>query len=65
MIIKLKVWHLFIALCITLIIIRFTLIIDLYLTSIFVISFCFVSDFSNAISQLNFELVDYFVSGTL
>src|SRR3989339_1495560 len=64
MITKPKVWHLFIALCITLLIIRFTLIIDL-ISLLFSNIILFVSDFTNAISQINFELADYLISGTL
>lgn len=61
---KPKVWHLFIALCITLLIIRFTSVIDLiFLFFSYII--LLVSDFSNAISQINFELLDYLASVTL
>jgi peptide/nickel transport system permease protein len=59
-----KVWHLFIALCITLLIFRFTLVVDIIFLFISYI-ILLVSDFSNAVSQTNFELVDYFASGIL
>ena len=61
---KPKVWHLFIAMCITLLIIRLTLIIDL-MSLLFSTIILFVTDFKTAIGQINFELVDYLISGTL
>ena len=61
---KFKLWHLFIAFCITLIIIRFLTIVKLY-SLFFSYIILLLTDFSSAINQLNFELIDYFVSGLL
>ena len=61
---KPKVWHLFIALCITLLIFCFTLVVDIiFLFFSYII--LLVSDFSNAVSQTNFEFIDYLASGIL
>jgi peptide/nickel transport system permease protein len=62
--VNLKVWHLFIAFCIMLIIIRFTFIIEvirLFISYIVLL----LTDFPNAISQLSFDLMDHFASGAL
>lgn len=61
---KSKVWHLFIALCITLLIFSFKSVIDLILL-FFSHIILFASDFSNAISQTNYELIDYLSSAIL
>ena len=61
---KPKVWHLFIALCITLLIFRFASVIDIILL-FFSYIILLASDFSNAVSQTNFEFIDYLVSGIL
>lgn len=61
---KPKVWHLFFALCITLLIFRFASVIDLF-RLLFSYIILFASDFSNAISQTNIELIDYLASGIL
>lgn len=62
--VKLKIWHLFITFCITLIIVRFLTIIKIFLL-FFSYIILLLTDFSSAINQLNFELIDYFVSGVL
>ncbi len=62
--VKLKIWHLFITFCITLIIVRFLTIIKIF-SLFFSYIILLVTDFSIAINQLNFELIDYFVSGVL
>ena len=61
---NLKIWHLFIAFCITLIIIRFLFIIKI-ISLFFSYVILLVTDFSNAVNQLNFDLIDHFVSGAL
>ena len=61
---KFKIWHLFITFCITLIIVRFLTIVKLF-PLFFSYIILLLTDFSSAISQLNFELIDYFVSGVL
>ncbi|HAB51018.1 MAG TPA: hypothetical protein DCE80_02380, partial [Ignavibacteriales bacterium] len=61
---KFKIWHLFITFCITLIIVRFLTIVKLF-SLFFSYIILLLTDFSSAISQLNFELIDYFVSGVL
>jgi len=62
--IKLKVWHLFAALCITLLIIRFTSVIDLI---ILLLSYLvlLMTDYSYARGQFNFELLDYLTCSIL
>ncbi len=61
---NLKIWHLFIAFCLTLIIIRFLFIIKI-ISLFFSYIILIFSDFSNAINQLNFDLIDHFASGAL
>lgn len=61
---NLKLWHLFITFCITLIIIRFLTIVKLF-SLFFSYIILLLTDFSSALNQLNFELIDYFVSGVL
>ena len=62
--IKLRVWHLFAALCITLLIIRFTSVIGL-ITLLFSYLILLMTDYSNAMGQLNLELLDYLICGIL
>jgi peptide/nickel transport system permease protein len=61
---KLKIWHLLVTFCIILIIARF-----ITITKIFALLFSYTTvlftDYSNAINHLDFELIDYFVSGIL
>jgi len=61
---KLKIWHLLVTFCIILIIVRF-----ITITKIFALQFSYTTvlftDYSNAINHLDFELIDYFVSGIL
>ena len=61
---KPKVWHLILILCIALVVVRFTSVIKILLL-LFNFAVLIVSDFSNALSQVNFELLDYFISGVL
>lgn len=61
---KIKIWHLTFFLCIAIIILKFSCLIDLltllasYLTLLF-------SNFSKAVQQTNLELLDYFASGII
>lgn len=61
---NLKIWHLLIAFCLTLIIVRF-----LFIIKIISLSFSYlillVTDFTNAVNQLNFDVIDHFASGAL
>lgn len=61
---KPKVWHLILILCIALVVVRFTSVIKILLLLLNFAVLIF-SDFSNALSQANFELLDYFISGVL
>jgi peptide/nickel transport system permease protein len=62
--VNLKVWHLFIAFCIALIVIRFVSIVEI-ISLFFSYLILLVTDFPNAINQLSFGLIDHFTSGAL
>lgn len=62
--VNLKIWHLLIAFCIVLIIIRFISIIEI-IRLFFSFIVLLLTDFPNAISQLSFDLMDHFASGAL
>ena len=61
---NLKIWHLIVAFCFLLIVVRFVTIVKI-LSLLFSYLILLFTDFSDAAAQLNFELADYFISAAL
>lgn len=62
--IHLKVWHLFVAFCLLLIVARFLTLIKIF-SLVYSFLVLILTDMHGAVSQLNFELADYFISAIL